>query len=245
MHPNGVIEKPIASLFLMPMNDTAIAMFPQWAPDNNKIAFSAYQNNDFDIFIYDLVNDKLTRLTQTPHIREYHPVWSPDSEWLAFYSLQQDSQHFSISIAKADSESPIVDSLSMEQFSEAATIDGYELQIADDVCPNVLLGPSWMHSGRHIVYIRNSDDYFIEAAEFNLSGVKKLQHRQVETGTTMNLDIQCAQKEAKLIFSHRVAAGGGVAFSNLKIHILPQIEFVSPAIRNGIRRYIYEFTTKQ
>jgi hypothetical protein len=231
INPNGTIEKSKDSPLSITMEGETIAMFPEWGPNSDKIAFSVYQNNDFDLFIYDLVNDKLTRLTQTPNVREYHPVWSPNAEFIAFYSIKLGSQNlFSISIAKADPESPIMDSLSMEQLLEAVTLDGYEFQIAYDVRPNVLLGPSWMPSGRHIVYIRNSDDYSIEVAEFNLSGVKKLQHRKLETGTTLKSDVQCARNEAKLVFSHYAAAGGGVSFSNVKVHILPQAEFAPTTI---------------
>ena len=117
----------------------------------------------------------------------------------------------------------------MEQFSEAATIDGYEIKIADDVLPSALLGPSWMPSGRQIVYIRDSDDS-IEVAEFNLNGIKKRQHLKLETDTIQNLDIQCAQNEAKLMFSRYVLAGGGVSFSNVNIHILLQVGFASYTI---------------
>jgi Tol biopolymer transport system component len=193
------------------------AMFPQWSPAGDKIAFSSYQDGDFDLFVYDIASSNFHRLTKTPHIREHHPVWSPDSKFIAFYSLQQDSEHLSISIAQADSAAPIMDSMSLKQSKEATTIDGYELKIADDVRPNALLGPSWLPNSKHLVYIRDSDDS-LEVAEVNHNPLR--QYLNLETDTAMNVDVQCAKNEAKVIFSRYVTAGGGVSFRNVKVMVL-------------------------
>jgi Tol biopolymer transport system component len=196
------------------------AMFPQWSPAGDKIAFSSYQDGDFDLFVVDIASSNFHRLTKTPHIREHHPVWSPDSYWLAFYSLQQDAEHLSLSIATADSAAPIIASMSLKQSKEATTIDGYELKIADDVRPNALLGPSWLPNSKHLVYIRDSDDS-LEVAEVNHNPLR--QYLNLETDTAMNLDVQCAKNSAKVIFSRYVTAGGGVSFRNVKVMVLESI----------------------
>ena len=116
----------------------------------------------------------------------------------------------------------------MVQLSDAETIDGYELELADDVRPSALLGPAWMPSGRHIVYSKDViEDSIVEVVEFNLNGIKKLQHLKLETDSNMNSDVQCAQNEAKLLFSRFVAAAGGVGYSNVKVHILTKQELSS------------------
>lgn len=241
LHRNGAIEKVGTTLRVASplIADEAVAMFPEWSPHSDKLAFSVYQNHDVDLYMYDVASEKVTPFTRTPQLREYHPVWSPDAEWLAFYSVQPDTQRpLSISIAKVGESrqplpgimSPISASLTMEQVSAAKTLDGYELQIAEGVRPNVILGPSWLPSGRHIVYIRESENFPIEVAEFNFSGIKKIQHLNQDTGTILNADIQCAPNEANLIFVHFVAAGGGVSYDNVKIHPLSQTEFTSPLI---------------
>ena len=65
IYPDGAIEKANTSPFSIPMKDKAIAMFPEWATNSNQIAFSVYQNNDFDLFIYDFWHPSVSLQTSS------------------------------------------------------------------------------------------------------------------------------------------------------------------------------------
>ena len=57
------------------------------SPDGKKVAFSAVNKNNTDIWVYDLVQDIATHLTFDP-AWEWFPIWSPDGRRVAFESLQ-------------------------------------------------------------------------------------------------------------------------------------------------------------
>ncbi len=56
---------------------------PTWAPDGNQIAFSAIVGGYTDLFVYDLQQSKLRRLT-TDAFADLHPTWSPDGRSIAY-----------------------------------------------------------------------------------------------------------------------------------------------------------------
>lgn len=58
---------------------------PAWNPQNNQIAFSGLKNGATDIYIYDLKNNELRRLTQDI-FSDMEPTWSKDGQMLAFVS---------------------------------------------------------------------------------------------------------------------------------------------------------------
>ena len=55
---------------------------PTWAPDGNRIAFSALAGGIADLFIYDIAAASLRRVTQDA-FAELHPAWSPDGRTIA------------------------------------------------------------------------------------------------------------------------------------------------------------------
>jgi Tol biopolymer transport system component len=56
---------------------------PTWSPDGRFVAFSALVGGLSDIFIYDLEEDKLDRMTDDA-FADLYPVWSPDGSAIAF-----------------------------------------------------------------------------------------------------------------------------------------------------------------
>jgi len=56
---------------------------PTWSPDGRFIAFSALVGGLSDIFIYDLEEDKLEKMTDDA-FADLYPAWSPDGRFIAF-----------------------------------------------------------------------------------------------------------------------------------------------------------------
>ena len=56
---------------------------PTWSPDGRFIAFSALVGGLSDIFMYDLEEDKLERMTDDA-FADLYPAWSPDGRFIAF-----------------------------------------------------------------------------------------------------------------------------------------------------------------
>jgi hypothetical protein len=56
---------------------------PSWSPDGRYIAFSGLVNGLSDLYMYDLENEQLRRLTNDGYA-ELQPAWSPDGRSIAF-----------------------------------------------------------------------------------------------------------------------------------------------------------------
>ncbi len=56
---------------------------PTWSPDGRYIAFSALEGGLTDLYMYDLDEDSLEKLTDDPYA-DLHPTWSPDGNSIAF-----------------------------------------------------------------------------------------------------------------------------------------------------------------
>ncbi len=67
----------------IPLKEVDAVLNPTWAPDGNRIAFSALVGGLNDLFIYDIQSASLRRVTTDP-FAELHPSWSPDGRTIAF-----------------------------------------------------------------------------------------------------------------------------------------------------------------
>jgi TolB protein len=56
---------------------------PAVSPDGAKLAFASHRDGNWELYLLDLENIELRRLTETPEY-EGHPTWSPDGLWLAY-----------------------------------------------------------------------------------------------------------------------------------------------------------------
>jgi len=56
---------------------------PTWSPDGRWIAFSAQKGGTSDLYVYNLEEESLRRLTKDPY-GDLQPAWSPDGNFIAF-----------------------------------------------------------------------------------------------------------------------------------------------------------------
>jgi Tol biopolymer transport system component len=58
-----------------------------WSPDSKKIAlsFPTGKSDNYDLYIWDLTSNELTRVTNTPNSSEEVQFWSPDGKHLIFW----------------------------------------------------------------------------------------------------------------------------------------------------------------
>jgi Tol biopolymer transport system component len=72
----------------------------RWSPDGKQIAFrvlnSAISDNEgfSDIFVIDIERGSCTNLTRSPYRIDEEPMWSPDSQKIAWYSGNQDDGYY-------------------------------------------------------------------------------------------------------------------------------------------------------
>jgi len=62
---------------------------PSVSPDGQRIAVASEENGNYDIWVYDLVRDNLSRLTFDEGL-DHVPLWTPDGERIVFSSQRDD-----------------------------------------------------------------------------------------------------------------------------------------------------------
>ena len=78
---------PFTRLTSGPWNDT----HPALSPDGRWLAFVSNRSGPWDIYLLDLQNGEVSRLTDTQHF-ESSPSWSPDGNLIAYERYAQDSE---------------------------------------------------------------------------------------------------------------------------------------------------------
>jgi serine/threonine-protein kinase len=78
---------------------------PALSPDGERVAYTAEQDGNTDLWVQDLVRGTRTRLTSGP-AEEQHPAWSPDGARVFYSSLGGVSHAAIVSIASDGSGSP-------------------------------------------------------------------------------------------------------------------------------------------
>lgn len=69
----------------IPLPELGEAFNPTWSPDGRYIAFSGLVGGLSDLFVYDLQEGTLRRMTNDPYA-DLQPAWSPDGTTIAFVS---------------------------------------------------------------------------------------------------------------------------------------------------------------
>ncbi len=157
-------------------------LYPRWSPDGRRIALTAGENENHDVYVIDNVSRprETTRALTTWPFDDIRPIFSPDGRKIAFYSNynpEGNPRVWSIVVVAADGSDP------RDGAGLAARV------AARDVVPDVETGPAWMPDGAGIVFVKN------DRMEYNPLHIVELAtgiERPVTTGTKMNHDAACA-----------------------------------------------------
>lgn len=93
----GIYAFDIHNLILTDLIDNA--NYPAWSPDGQRIAFTSSRDGNNEIYVVNVDNSNLHRLTDHP-ANDFAPTWSPDGEKIAFLS---DRGLGSVNVSLADS----------------------------------------------------------------------------------------------------------------------------------------------
>ena len=66
---------------------------PRISPDGKRFAIAVGEDNQTDVWVYDLESDSFRRLTYEGTYNENCPVWTPDGQWIVFSSERQGQFH--------------------------------------------------------------------------------------------------------------------------------------------------------
>jgi TolB protein len=99
-------------------------------PDGARLAFSSRRNGYWNLYILNLADNTLSRVTDTPEYDGY-PSWSPDGQWLAYESYVEDQ---------------------LDLFIRSMTDPEYTpIRLTED--PGLDHSPHWSPDGRRIAFV--------------------------------------------------------------------------------------------
>ena len=181
---------------------------PTWSPDGKKIAFSSQVGGVTDLFVYDLDNAKLQRLTDDPYA-DLEPAWSPDGSEIAFVT-----DRFTTSL----------DSLSYGDY-QLAVINaqgGGQIRQLPHLANAKHINPQWSPDGQNIYFLADPGG-LTNVYRMALGDGQITQVTNVFTGisgiTSLSPALSVAQKTPRAIFT--VYSGGGFAIQAIDdIHSL-------------------------
>lgn len=157
-------------------------LYPRWAPDGGRVAVTAGENENHDIYVIDNMagTRRTIRALTSWRFDDIRPVFSPDGRRIAFYSNynpEGNPRTWSIFVVAADGSDP------RDGAGLAARV------AAADVVPDVETGPAWMPDGAGLVFVKNDRHAYNPIHVVDLeSGVE----RPLKTETKMNHDVACA-----------------------------------------------------
>lgn len=126
---NAVKDTPILSL--TPLPTATLPATPRFTPlasgANGRIAFSSHRDWNRDIYVIDMNDGNVARLTDDPS-SDSDPTWSPDGSRIAFTSERTGS--FDIYVMNSDGSK--------------------EIQLTN--APGMDVGPAWSPDGNHIAF---------------------------------------------------------------------------------------------
>ena len=168
---------------------------PTWSPNSRYIAFSALAGGSTDLFVYDLTDKSLDRLTDDP-FADIEPAWSPDGSQIVFVT-DRFSTHLD-RLAYGDYELALMDTRTkairrLPAFSDAKNIN-----------------PQWSPDGSSIYFVsdRNgiSNLYRIAVATGELYQVTNL-YTGTSGITSLSPAIAVAQRSGQIVFGVYEASG--------------------------------------
>lgn len=99
--------------------------------DGNRVVFASNRNAYWDIYILNLNDGQITRLTDTPEF-DGNPAWSPDDQWIVYETLV--GEQMEISILSTSNPDQIF------QLTDDPAFDG---------------NPAWSPQGREVAFVSN------------------------------------------------------------------------------------------
>ncbi|HLQ58327.1 MAG TPA: BamA/TamA family outer membrane protein [Gemmatimonadales bacterium] len=171
---------------------------PTWAPDGKRIAFSAQVGGLTDLFVYDLDNEKLERLTDDPYA-DLEPAWSPDGSLIAFVT-----DRFGTSLEQ----------LSYGDY-QLAVIDarpGGQIRQLPHLPKAKHINPQWSPDGRSLYFLGNpggiTNMFRLSLASGSITQVTNV-FTSVSGITALSPALSVAQRAPRAVFT--VYTGGGYA----------------------------------
>jgi Tol biopolymer transport system component len=160
----------------------SVDLFPSWAPDSRRLAFTSGENDNHDVFLIPDVTaaSPVTQQLTSWKFDDLRPVFSPDGSLLAFYtnySPSGEEKEWAIVVIPADGTGP--------------TKGGALAQrtVATNVTKDIEVGPAWLPGGQGLIHARDLK------AEWNpifAVDVKTREEVRIESPTRMNHDLTCA-----------------------------------------------------
>lgn len=163
---------------------------PTWSPDGKKIAFSGLVGGFTDMFIYDLENDQLRRMTEDPY-SALQPAWSPDGSKIAFVT-----ERFTTDLAVLDI-GPLELAVMDANTGEITRLPGFE----DGTSYN----PQWTPDSKSIAFLsdRNgiSNLYRLYLDSGEIRQISNL-YTGVSGITETSPALSVAQKSGRIVYSY-------------------------------------------
>ena len=99
--------------------------------DGSKVVFASNRNAYWDIYVLNLVDGQISRLTDSPEF-DGNPAWSPDDQWVVYETLLGEQMEISIlSTSNPDQTFQLTDDPAFDQ------------------------NPSWSPQGREVAFVSN------------------------------------------------------------------------------------------
>lgn len=116
---------------------------PEWSPNGRYIVFSGLVEGIGDLYLYDLRNENITRLTDG-FSSKIHPAWSPDGNYIVYVDEEINSDR---KTKKFSTSLKIID-IRTKEIQNLEVFPG-----ADN------LNPRFSHDGKTIYFLSNSDGF--------------------------------------------------------------------------------------
>lgn len=160
---------------------TKTYLYPRWSPDGRRIAAIYGSNENHDIVI---INAPGPGVSTAPHQKlttwtydDLSPSWSPDGKKIAFYTnynKDKDPKRWALVVVNVDA-TVSAKGLNMSTFV-----------VAENVIPDVAMGPAWLPDSRRIAYVRNNkQDY----SPIYVVDINSKESTRLKTGTNINHDV--------------------------------------------------------
>ena len=103
---------------------------PRISPDGRRFAIAVVEDNQTDVWVYDLDSDSLRRLTYEGSYNDW-PVWTPDGQWIVFTSQRQGQFHIYRKRADGSSGAELLATRQSRSYPSSWSPDGNVLALTE------------------------------------------------------------------------------------------------------------------